>query len=181
MPIGNQELDRLLVKIERKDKEALAALYNHTKSAVYGFALSILRNRAEAEDVMQEAFINIYKAAKGYQSRGKPLAWILTIVRNLSLMRLREMKKYEPNPDWLQEAVNPEDSTSRSLNRLLLDTALKVLGAEERQIVILYSVAGLKHREIAALLNLPLSTVLSKYRRSLSKLKKQMEEENFND
>ena len=92
-------------------------------------------------------------------------------------MKLRAQKRWEPLPDEerkLPAATGQEDA---SVNRLVLNEALAILSDEERQIVFLYSVSGLKHREIAALLQLPLSTTLSKYRRALSKLKKQLKED----
>ena len=99
------------------------------------------------------------------------MAWILTITRNLCLQKLREQKKTAdiPQEDWepyLQhrEALSPED-------RLILQVCMNQLSDEERQIVILHAVAGFKHREIAKSLQLPLSTVLSKYNRALKKLK----------
>jgi len=78
---SDKGLDALLVHIADSDKEALSVLYHQTKSAVYGFALSILRNQPDAEDVMQDVYVKIYTSAKSYRSEGKPMAWILTIVR----------------------------------------------------------------------------------------------------
>ena len=66
------------------DKEALAALYEQTHAAVYGFALSILKNAQDAEDVLQDTYIQVWKAAENYVSAGKPLSWIFTITRNLA-------------------------------------------------------------------------------------------------
>ena len=99
------------------------------------------------------------------------MAWILTITRNLCLLKLRERKRMAdiPPENWepyLQacENASPED-------RLILTECMKLLSDEERQIVILHAVAGFKHRETAKLLELPLSTVLSKYNRAMKKLK----------
>ena len=167
--------EALLFQIASGSKEALAQLYAETKSAVYGFALSILKNSHDAEDIMQEAYIRIYANAHTYKAQGKPLAWILTIVRNLALMKLREQKRITTlSPeDWEIPDVTygPDD------NRLLVSTLLNRLTDQERQIVVLHSLTALKHREIAALLDLPLPTVLSKYHRALEKLKKSMKEE----
>jgi len=68
---------------------ALEALYERTKAAVYGLALSILRNPQDAEDVMQDTYIRIIRSAGRYRSQGKPMAFILTITRNLALDRIR--------------------------------------------------------------------------------------------
>ena len=178
---SDKELDALLMRIGDGDKEALSALYHQTKSAVYGFALSILRNRPDAEDVMQDAYVKIYASAEGYHSQGKPMAWILTIVRNLSLMLLREGKKTEALSDNSQSLVEAHDFIAERNDRLVLEGALTVLPDDERQIVILHSVVGYKHREIADFMSLPLSTVLSKYKRALSKLKKHLKEDHLHE
>ena len=87
------ELDNYLEKISFKDQKAFDELYNLINTNVYSFALSILRNHDDALDVTQETFISIYHNAYKYQSQGKPLAWILTITKNLAYMKIRSNKK----------------------------------------------------------------------------------------
>lgn len=159
-------------KIAGGDKEALARLYEQTHAAVYGFAVSILKNRQDAEDVEQDTYLRIWEAAGSYTPAGKPLAWIFTITRNLALMRLREQSRTItiPPEDW--QAMFADEPAVGYEDRLVLESLLTILSDEERQIVMLYMVAGLKHREIAELLNLRLSTVLSKYTRALKKLRR---------
>jgi len=173
----NKVLDNLIFEISKENMQALELLYEKTKTAVYGFALSILRNPQNAEDVMQETYINVYNGASGYQSRGKPMAWILTIVRNLSLMKLRQGNRQETSLDEAQELKDSSNFEQTSIEHMILQTALTVLSEEERQIIILHSLSGLKHREIALILDIPLSTTLSKYHRGLAKLKKYIEKE----
>lgn len=160
--------ESLLFRLAEGDQTAMTELYTATSSAVYGFALSIVKNTADAEDIMQETYIRIYRAAPTYQRLGKPMAWILTIVRNLSLMKLRE-RKTDTLPDDF-ELSSGETLHLVSENRLVLRTALRHLSDEERQIVTLYAISGMKHREISELLGLTLSTTLSKYHRALKKL-----------
>jgi RNA polymerase sigma-70 factor (ECF subfamily) len=159
------------------DVSALERLYAKTKAAVYGYALSILKNRQNAEDVMQDTYIRIFAAAKSYKPQGKPLAWILTITRHFALMKLREQARHPTVPEEELPLTAPGDKIEQSLDRQILAAALAILSDEERHIVILHSVAGLKHREIAALLKLPLSTTLSKYRRALEKLRCELKED----
>jgi RNA polymerase sigma-70 factor (ECF subfamily) len=87
--------ENLIAKTALGDKEAFTELYLSTKTPVYAFALSILRNAHRAEEVMQDTYIQIFKAAQSYIPEGKPLAWILRITRNLSLMKLREKSNSE--------------------------------------------------------------------------------------
>ena len=174
---SEEKLEQLLAQMAEGCFEALEELYLHTKTAVYGFALSILKHPQNAEDVMQETYLRLYQAAASYRPQGKPMAWILTVVRNLSLKKIQEQPRdvLPIDEDW--QIADSADFTSESAERTLLQGALEHLSEEERQIVLLHSLTGLKHREIAELLHLPLSTVLSKHHRALSKLKKIMKEE----
>lgn len=171
------ELEKLIPQMATGDMNALEQVYHLTKTSVYGFALSILRHPQSSEDVMQETYVQLFRNAGAYQPQGKPMAWVLTVVRNLALMKLRSQKA-APLPleeEWLLQSG--QDLAQQSVDKLTLQAALTVLGEEERQIVMLHGLAGLKHREIAGLLQLPLSTVLNKYRRALSKLKSAMKED----
>lgn len=155
--------------------DAMEKLYNATKSDVYGFALSILRNPQSAQDVMQDTYLQIYNSGSQYRAQGKPMAWILTIVRNLSLMKLRDRSGSHLQIEEQWELSDSGDTAGQVSDRLLLQSAMEILNDEERQIIILHSVSGMKHREIADLLDIPLSTILSKYSRALAKLKKRLE------
>ena len=173
----NQRLDAALDQIARGDRQGLAALYRETSPAVYGFALSVVKNAQDAEDILQDTYLRVYGAAPGYRSAGKPMAWILTICRNLCLQRLRERSRQAalPQEDWEEylegcPGVTPED-------RLVIAECMRKLSDQERQIVVLHAVAGFKHREIGALLELGVSTVLSKYHRALKKLKEELGKE----
>lgn len=167
-------LDEHLAGVALGQKESLSRLYLSTRDAVYGFALSLLKNPHDAEDVLQDAYLAVWNSAPGYRSQGKPMAWLLTIAKHLSLMKLRaESGRFEALDDALPDA-GFEPCT---LDRLTLEIAMSALSPEERQIVSLHAIAGLKHRETAELMGLPLATVLSKYHRALSKLKKRLKEE----
>lgn len=168
-------LEPLLLKLAQGDQEALGELYHRARAAVYGLALSYLKHAHDAEDVTQDTFVRIWENAPRYRPRGTPLAWILAVARNLSLMKLRERGKtqdMEPE-EWDRLAAdNPLVTTE---DRQVLQSALSGLSDEERRVVILHAVTGWKHREIAELLEMPLATVLSKYRRALQKLKNILE------
>lgn len=171
------ELEALLARIAKEDKAALGELYERTKSAVYGFAMSLSHSPADAEDVLQDTYLAVYSAAGGYVPRGKPMAWIMTIAKNLARMRLRAAKKHIDlaEEDWgrylaAAPGVSPDE-------RVLLQAAMKVLSDEQQQIVMLHAAAGMKHREIARLLDMPVATVLSKYSRAIKKLRIAMEAE----
>ncbi len=167
--------ETLFRKIGEGDKNAFCVLYCQTKSAVYAYALSILHNQMDAEDTMQETYLKIRGAAHLYQPQGKPLAWILTITRNICLMKYRQQKRQFSCPEEeLKDAIDFGHITDRE-DRIVLETAFEVLSKEECQIIVLHAVSGMKHREISELLDIPVSTVLSKYNRGLKKLRGQLE------
>lgn len=169
-------IENLILQLAQGKICAFEKLYNETKTAVYGLALSILRRHHDAEDIMQETYIKIYNGASGYTPKGRPMAWILKIARNLSLDRVRLKSENELPIEENRILASSTDFAELSINRLLLETVLNDLAEEERQIVIMHGLTGLKHKEIARILEIPLATTLSKYHRSLSKLRKMLEE-----
>ena len=172
MRLRNKEIDRALHRIARGDRDAVGEIYDLTHASVYGFILSILKNREDAEDILQDTYVKICTNADQYHEQGKPMAWILTIARNLSLMLIRSRKRFQDLEDYEWEAITDERTDVKGEDKILIETLMKELKDEERQIVTLHAVSGLKHREIAELLDLPLATVLSKYNRAIKKMQK---------
>lgn len=172
-----KRIDDYLARIAKNDRKALSELYQMISAPIYSFALSILKNTHDAEDVLQDVFIAIASSASDYQTYNKPMAWVMTITRNLSLMKIRDSKKDSnlAQDDWEPYLASNKNMTSQ--DRLIIQECLQNLSNEERQIVVLHAVAGLKHREIAKSLSLPLPTVLSKYSRAMKKLKNHLMEE----
>ena len=174
-PEGRLE-ERLLPLVGQGDSEAFEVLYRSTEKAVYALALSILRNPHDAEDIVQETYLKVRAAAHLYVPQGKPLAWLFTITKNLCRDLLRGQSRTEAAPDGAEDDLR-FSYVSDPTDRLVLEAALKALGEEERQVVLLHAASGLKHREIARNLGLPLSTVLSRYSRALKKLQRYLTEE----
>ena len=159
-------LDECIKNIALGDGNSLTKLYEITRPLVYGFALSLLKNIHEAEDVLHDVYIKIYDNANTYQDNGKPMAWILTITKNLSLMKLRKKRHYT-DIDGIIEIIPSRSNVNDAETKLLLAATFKCISDEERNILILHAVSGNKHREISKLLDIPLSTVLSKYNRAI--------------
>lgn len=168
--------ENLILRMADGDRDAFSEFYRQTSSAVYGFALSILRNKHDAEDVMHDAFIKAYSAAIGYRPSGNPMPWLLTIVRNLCLNKIRAGRVCEDISEYENLAAASEED---SIDRMVLEQAMGILDSVERQIVVLHALTGLKHREIADILEVPVGTVLSKYNRALKKMKKELEEKGY--
>ena len=167
----HQELDRLLTEVAAGNMDAFEQLYHVTQASVYAFALSILKNSHDAQDVLHDCFVAIHGAASGYRSSGKPMAWIITITRNLCLKLLREREKTASLSleDWRDHVDLCTQMTAD--DKVVLEQCMERLSDEERQIVVLHAVAGFKHREISQMMDLALPTVLSKYHRAIKKLR----------
>lgn len=168
MAATKHELDHWIREIGQGDRDALTELYHATSSGVFAYALSILKNQYDAEEVLQDCYLTIWNAARNYHSQGKPMAWILTIVRNLCFKQLQQQSKILP----LEVAAHLQVPNSNHDDAIFLRYCMQQLSDEERQIVVLHAVAGCKFREIAGMLNQKSSTVLSKYHRAIQKLKR---------
>ena len=166
-----QELQQQLLRIAGGEREALAELYQHTRLAVYGLALSYLKNVQDAQDLTQDVYVQVWNCAEQYCPSGSPIGWLLTVCRNLCLMHLRREKKNAALSEEEWNAIPVQECGLDADERALLQHALAVIGEKERRIVMLHAVTGMKHREIAALLEMPLATVLSKYHRALKKMR----------
>ena len=130
-----RELDRLLAGVAAGDRDALARLYRLTRTAVYGLALSYVKNPQDAQDIAQDAFVRIWDSAPQYQSQGSPMGWILTVTRNLALMKLRSRGR-EAGLEEEQWLAIPADAPSVSPeDRALLEQALGTLEEQARRIV----------------------------------------------
>jgi RNA polymerase sigma-70 factor (ECF subfamily) len=166
--------EELFSKIGNGDMEALEKLYYESHKVLYAYIISMTKNHEMARDVLQETYVKVMAAAHLYQPMGKPLAWLFTISKRLWLNMMRKENRIIPLEDYKEEGgfsfvEDVED-------KMVLELAFKNLSEIERQIVLLHGVSGMKHREIAVNLNMPLSTCLSKYRRALKKMKLVLEE-----
>ncbi len=184
---GRSEEDRLLLLMKTGDQEAFRRLYELTAKGIYSYALSILKHPQDAEEVMQDTYLAAWNQAGQYRTEGKPMAWLLTIARNLCYMRLRTQREHpQVSYEELEQEAPGElcaQIESAPEKQMLLE-ALASLSEEDRKIVLLHDAGEMKHREIAQYLDCPLSTVLSKYRRALKKLqvlvdKMELEENNI--
>ncbi len=178
VPLENENdvIEKYIRDIAGGDKGALASLYQDTYASVYGFALSVLKNPADAEDVQQEVYVKIWQAAADYTPMGKPMAWIFTITRSQALMALRQKNRTTPVAPEAWESLFSGETDADAEDRTVMSAVMDQLEEDERQIVILHAAGGLKHREIATLLGMKLSTVLSRYSRALQKLRRALEE-----
>ncbi|MGY8904317.1 MAG: RNA polymerase sigma factor [Burkholderiales bacterium] len=176
------QLIALLERIAQKDEAALRALYDLTGSKLYGLALRVVSSRDHAEDVLQEAFLNIWRIAGDYRaSLSPPMAWMGVIVRSRALDFLR--RRASERADVTQElddalsdslagdAANPMDTAQASELACALHECLRKLDARQREVVSLAYLRDLSHGELASQLKLPLGTVKTWIRRGLAQLR----------
>lgn len=164
----------------RGERYALRALYERESRWLLGVALRIVRDRDQAEDVLHDAFVQLWQAAGTYQpALGSARGWIYTIVRHRALRELRHpgrMQAVDPADlvalaDERQAAWSAPDDADRALDGAGLERCLERLEAPRRACVLHAFVDGWTHEQIAARLQTPLGTVKSWIRRSLASLK----------
>ena len=170
-------IDECIEKVASDDMDGFRQLYELTSHILYGFALSIVKDEYTAQDCLHDSYIKIIEAAKTYESKSKPLAWMLTITKNTCLESIRKNRNKVnlTQEQWLLVA-SKEDEIS-AVDREILNQCLNKLDDKERQIVMLHSLTGYKFKEVAQILKLPLSTVLSRHNRAIKKLQQIVRQE----
>lgn len=168
------ELETLLERCRQGDELAWEALVRQFQARVFGLAYHYLRDREEARDVAQEAFIRIYRNLDRFEVGGNFAAWSLRITRNCAIDRLRHLKSRPPLDDaQVDEQVilagthaAPDTEAMGNERRRLLYRALDLMSAINREIILLKDIQGLQQQEIAAMLSLPLGTVKTRSSRA---------------
>ncbi len=169
---------RLIGEIARGDRDAFARFYDRHAALVHTFALRILRERGEAEEVVQDVFLQVWRQAASYTTeRGTPEAWLITLTRSRGIDKLRsrrrrdEMVRPADNPERLPEPAVQESATGSAEARATLGGALADLPAAQRSVLELAYFDGLTQSEIAARLGEPLGTVKTRMRSGLERLR----------
>ena len=176
------QLVALLDRVALADEKALRELYEMTSSKLYGVAVRVVTNREWAEDVLQEAFINIWRIAGDYKaSLSPPMAWMGLVVRSRGLDFLR--RRTSERADRMQElddvisdtvagdSPNPMDVAQASEQAKALHACLSQLDNKQREVVSLAYMRDMSHGELAEQLKLPLGTVKTWIRRGLEQLR----------
>ena len=174
-------LDKFIKKFMNGDASAFDEVYNRTRKSVYYVALSILRDKTLAEDIMQATYIQVYEKISSYQPGTNLRNWILTIAKNLALYELRKRARETlTDDDHLLESLGGY-TYDKSLSTPTIELASQILSEEDFKIVMLYAVGEYKHREIADMMHLPLGTVTYKYSMALKKLQKALKSKEVNN
>lgn len=178
LPESKQLTDaNLLNAIARQDEQALASLYDRYRLILFGLLMRILRSREEAEDVLQEVFLQVWRRASDFDpQRGRPFTWLVTLARSRAIDRLRQLGSRERVASSVIEfagegIVDAAENTFRSEQRQLVAAALTELSEEQRRALTLAYFEGLTQAEIAERLRSPLGTVKTRMRSGMIKLR----------
>jgi RNA polymerase sigma-70 factor, ECF subfamily len=170
------EIETLISRCGLGDREAFRLLYGATSAKLFGVCLRVLKNRTDAEDVLQETYVKIWHNAIKYQVSGySPITWLVTIARNQSIDKLRARK---PDTAELTEADDVEDTSSTPEQSVMLGgdverlrLCLEKLSPGRAEAVKAAYMEGYSYQELAERLNQPINTVRTWLRRSLISLK----------
>lgn len=178
----SQEEERdLMVRVAHKDSDALADLYDQYSTLVFSLVMRIIKEPSEAEDLLQEIFLQVWEKASTFDSRkGNLYAWIVTLARNRTIDRIRRNRGARTRQQKLSEermATLPNTSGETPLEAVvgferaqLVRDALEQIPEEQREVLLLAYFSGFSQSEIATHLTLPLGTVKTRTRQGMIKL-----------
>lgn len=180
-PPPSPDLAQLLARVALQDRAAFEQVYRATSAHLLGLAMGILQRRDRAEDVLQEAFMNVWYGASGFNPGiASPMTWLINIVRNKAIDRVRTGRAERASTVPLDEEAmavadpdqpQPAQWLEQCVLRQHVDECLAGLSAAQRQAVALAYYRGLVHTEIAAWLDTPLGTVKAWVRRGADRLR----------
>jgi RNA polymerase sigma-70 factor (ECF subfamily) len=198
-PERSHELAQLLARTGLGERQAFAQLYERTSAHLFAVVLRIQRDRALAEELLQDIYLGVWKAAAGFDAaRSQPLTWLTAIARNRAIDSLRRATvQPQPQPqhgapehaadaddsdaDRADQGPGPLELLQRASDARQLEQCMQGLSAAQRQSVALAFFDGLSHAEVAQRLRQPLGTVKSWVRRALMALKSCLERGVFDD
>jgi RNA polymerase sigma-70 factor (ECF subfamily) len=180
-PTTNADLEALLSKIALGDQRAFEQLYRATSAHLLGVAYGVMQQRERAEEVLQEAFLNVWHSAAGFKAQlATPMTWLINIVRNKAIDRLRVGAGMRAAQQALDDAAlevadeaerQPQQLVQNALVRARIDGCMQSLVAAQKQALALAYFRGLVHAEIAETMGAPLGTVKAWVRRGSDRLR----------
>lgn len=180
--IDNQKDLNLLKRISERDSDALSEFYDIHSKYLYTIIYYIVKDEAEAEDLLQEVFLQIWEKIDSYdETLGNPLAWIVRITRNKSIDRLRS-KSYKNRSsetdidrffDLSEDSgsSNPETISSRNQEQIEIAKAIKSLNQNQKDLIEFAYFRGYTQSELAEHFNIPLGTVKTRMRAAMTALR----------
>ena len=174
--VDKTELETLIGKVALGDRQAFSGLYDATSGKLFAVCVRVLKDRAAAEDAMQDAYLKIWKNAGRYQVTGySPMTWLITIARNTAIDRLR-MRQPEYDIDEHSATLHapgptPENAAVAASEVAQIMACLGELGTDRRAAVVGAYLDGQTYKELSAKFDVPLNTMRTWLRRSLASLR----------
>lgn len=182
---AQRQLSHWIGRIALGDRAAFRALYEATSAHLLGVAFQLLHNRAEAEDMLQEAFVNVWKRAASFDPAvASPMTWLINIVRNRAIDQWRAARRERESTVALDDEHTdtlaafeplPEQQLLRALQAAQLQRAIDRLPRLQKQALALVLYRGLSYPEVAAAAGVPLPTAKSWVRRGLERLRQDID------
>lgn len=167
--------ERLLALIVSGDRDAFEALYGRWASRLLALSVRILVDRAQAEEVLQEALLEVWRTAGSFDpSKGSARAWLVTLTRRRAIDRVRSAEAARRREELRPDEGVPFDSTAEAVEASIaageVRDALDALGEPHRTTILLAYFAGLTHKQIAERTDTPLGTVKTRIRDGVARL-----------
>lgn len=177
--------EELIERFQNEDAYAFDLIVKRYKTQLLNFIYRFLGNAEEAEDLVQETFLRVYRNKNAYQKIAKFSTWIYTIAGNLAKTELRKRKRrkffsitdlgYEDKDyDISDEAFNPEKSVDGSIKEEIIHKEIQALSPKFREVILLRDVQELSYEEISQIVGIPLGTVKSRVNRGRLKLQERL-------
>jgi len=179
--------EELIERFQKGDREAFEQIVARYKDQLLNFAYRFLGSRQEAEDVVQDTFLRVYRNRKAYRRVARFSTWIYTIAGNLAKTELRKRKRRklfsisdlgfeEKDYEISDLTYNPEDDVEGTLKEEIIQKEIERLPPKFREVIILRDVQGLSYEEIALILRIPIGTVKSRVNRARLRLQRRLKE-----
>jgi RNA polymerase sigma-70 factor (ECF subfamily) len=171
--------EELMARVYEGDTRAFEVIFDRHAGVAFSLAYRMCGSRTLAEEIVQEAFMSLWRSAARYDpGRGSVRSWVLRVVHNRAVDAFRRelpSASHDVSDDWIREVLpareRTEDEAERRSDARLVRTALEELPRDQRQVIELAYFGGFSHAQIAAALNLPAGTVKGRMRLGLSKLR----------
>lgn len=171
----SRELNALAKELRNGEIGVFDEIYYKTKNVIFYTIKSIIKDNSLCEDIMQETYLRMLNKIHQYKRNKSFQAWLILIARNLAINEYNRMKK-EQLIDLTKDEYLLGSTDDNSEKTLLIEQLLKHLDKDERDVIVLKTIANLKHREISDILGIPVGTSLWLYQKALKKLKEQVSE-----
>lgn len=176
-----EDLESQIARVALGDQKAFSRLYDLTSSKLFGVCLRVLKNRASAEDVLQETYVKVWRYADRYASNGmSPMTWLITIARNTAIDKLRASRDSEDIDGFADQLIStgptPEQFAVAKGEAGRISTCLRALEDPRDKAVRGAYLEGLSYAELAEKFSVPLNTVRTWLRRSLISLRECLEQ-----